>query len=179
MHVRIKTRLPIKKMKYAASLKHTWAVGGESVSIKRDGGTSFWDYHLAIAALGLLYYGPVNKAGLTFWLPACYLSTCLFLLTVWPPVALAILKNCDVETAISQHTRDWGNSFRWKKRPSKQGVLQIHSETTRCTDDSLFQGERKRIYDGQYCAILSSNDPNYSNWRQVLGIGHNVTACHT
>lgn len=56
-------------------LKHTWTIGSESVSIRWDGGTAFWDYH--VAALGLLYYGPVNKTGLTYSLAACYLSTCL------------------------------------------------------------------------------------------------------
>ena len=58
-----------------------------------DAGTSLWDYHVAVAALGLSYYGPVNKAGLPRSLGcflSLYMSTFLFILLqiVWQPAAL-------------------------------------------------------------------------------------------
>lgn len=140
--------------------------------------TSFWDHHVAIAALGLPYYGPVNKVGLTCTLGACYLSTCPYFiyLFIYSLTACSIGKSkyLWVWKLISKNRRGY------KK---KKKLLQMRSFAESLTKYKMsewitvltFRKEKMTKW-CNYCAIPPSNYPNDSKSEQVLGIKHNVTS---
>lgn len=99
-----------------------------------DGGTSFWDYHVSIAALGLLHYGPVNKSWfdlLTGCFLSVYMSQFFFVLFADCVTACSLgsSKRCDAKNCNFQKTQE-GAGVRGREEAFKQGVPRNRLQNT-------------------------------------------------